>query len=198
MGYKKIKTFDGFTMLAEGRIAAYQPGDKGTASKSLSVPVVASYFFDLLSAGKPFTAVINNEGPEFDTPAGEPPFNRLESELDVVGMEEFGKDKKDIIKPIETAAEAKKVDPNKVLIVLRDKKGRKFKIQIGKIEEVAVGNSIQDKIELGNKYRADDLGTFYLYDYDGKDVTLKVKDGDTEKDVKMPYTEWKNKRKQTM
>lgn len=189
MAYNKIKMFEEYVNLNEGNILTYMPGDTNKPSKNLHVPDVAKFFCELLEKKKPFTAIVNNEGSEFgpakkadvDDPADY--FDRIESEFDVVGVEGF-KDKVNTngkltfteTYPITDPAEAKKTNPNNIAIVLVDKKGRNWKVQIGKIEEVSVGSSLKDKVYIGEEFKVEGKGKCYVADYDGKDVTVQFED----------------------
>ena len=200
MAYNKIKMFDEYVKLNEGNILTYMPGDKQKPSKVLHVPDVAKFFCELLEKNKPFTVIVNNEGSEFgpikrkDLEEGSEYFDRLETEFDVVGVEGF---KEKEMKhgfltftetyPITSPDEAKKTNPNNIAIVLVDKKGKNWKVQIGKIEEVSVGSSLKDKVYIGEVFTVDGKGKCYVADYDGKDVTIQFENG---KET-MPLSDWK-------
>ena len=206
---RTIKNFATFSMITEGRIPTYLAGDTKEASKSLSVPNVAEYFVKLLQEKKPFSAVVNNEGPEFgpasraDAEEGEWHDRTKNVEYDIVGVESFKDKKKDEggklvftdTKKIETPEAAKKTDPNFIAIVLRSKDGKEWKIQIGKIEEVYIGSSEKDGISVNTPFFVHGKGKGILYDFDGKDVTFQYGEKGSEKET-MSLADWKKTKKE--
>jgi hypothetical protein len=79
MGYKTIKGFHDYTMITEGKIPFYIPGDNKTASKSMRVVDVERDFKKLLDAGKPFTIIVNTEGMKN--------VDHMLPEMDVIGQD---------------------------------------------------------------------------------------------------------------
>lgn len=163
MSYNRIKSFGDFHSLNEGKIPMYIPGDNLKASKSMRVVDVIRDFKKLLDKEQPFTVVVNTEGIKAADPT--------KPEMDVVGLEGEG---------------------DGGLIVMRDFKGREFKVKAGKIEEILVGNSVKDKIFLNLAYFVEGKERMKLKNFDGKEVTVYVH-GEGER--KMPLAEWKGLRK---
>jgi uncharacterized protein YhfF len=159
----RIKSFGDFHSLNEGKIPMYLPGDNLKASKSMRVVDVIRDFKKLLDKEQPFTVVVNTEGMKTANPT--------KPEMDVVGLEGEG---------------------DGGLIVLRDYKGREFKIKAGKILEILVGDSIKDNVILNTAYFVEGKDRMKIKNFDGKELTVYVH-GEGER--KIPLAEWKGYRK---
>lgn len=79
MGYNTIKGFQDFTMITEGKIPMYMPGDNIKASKSMRVVDVQRDFKKLFDAGTPFTLIVNTEGMKG--------VDHLKPEMDAIGQD---------------------------------------------------------------------------------------------------------------
>jgi hypothetical protein len=167
MSYSRIKSFGDFASLNEGKIPMYIPGDNLKASKSMRVVDVARDFKKIMDQNKPFTVVVNTEGLKGADP--------LKPEMDVVSLEKSS----DAV-PIED------------LLVLKDYKGREFKIKFGKIEEIILGDSVEQKVFLNTAFFVDGKSRMRILDFDGKEIKVYVH-GEGER--KIPLEEWKKMKK---
>jgi hypothetical protein len=149
----RIRSFEDFNSLNEGRILVYHPGDNLKASKTMRAVDVTREFQKLLDKGQPFTVTVDTVGVKGADP--------LHPEMDVIGID--GE-----------------------LVVVKDYKGREFKIKTHKPIEVNIGNSVKDRIVLNLTYFANGE-RMTIKNNNGKELTVSAQ-GEVKK---IPLDTWK-------